>query len=106
MCTRKGDWTLFKVWMVSLATVVIASMSSADLPQPCPDNLQLSRPPPLCTAWPSLHACYLPTVHTILMRTLQVKQKGGTVEQIVIADMAFDVLKSAWAKFESGELRK
>jgi len=36
----------------------------------------------------------------------QVKQKGGTVEQIVIADMAFDVLKTAWAKFESGELRK
>ena len=37
---------------------------------------------------------------------LQVKQKGGTVEQIVIADMAFDVLKNAWGKFESGELRK
>ena len=37
---------------------------------------------------------------------LQVKQKGGTVEQIVIADMAFDVLKNAWAKFEVGELRK
>ncbi|KAL0025471.1 hypothetical protein WJX77_003681 [Trebouxia sp. C0004] len=36
----------------------------------------------------------------------KVKQKGGTVEQIVIADMAFDVLKTAWAKFESGELRK
>ena len=37
---------------------------------------------------------------------VQVKQKGGTVEQIVIADMAFDVLKTAWGKFESGELRK
>ncbi|KAL3136427.1 hypothetical protein ABBQ38_005683 [Trebouxia sp. C0009 RCD-2024] len=36
----------------------------------------------------------------------KVKQKGGTVEQIVIADMAFDVLKNAWGKFESGELRK
>ncbi|KAL0050820.1 hypothetical protein WJX82_007764 [Trebouxia sp. C0006] len=36
----------------------------------------------------------------------KVKQKGGTVEQIVVADMAFDVLKTAWAKFESGELRK
>ena len=31
----------------------------------------------------------------------KVKQKGGTVEQIVIADMAFDVLKGAWGKFES-----
>ena len=40
------------------------------------------------------------------MLDMQVKQKGGTVEQIVIADMAFDVLKTAWAKFESGELRK
>lgn len=37
---------------------------------------------------------------------IQVKQKGGNVEQIVIADMAFDVLKNAWGKFESGELRK
>lgn len=34
----------------------------------------------------------------------KVKQKGGTVEQIVMADMAFDVLKVAWGKFES-ELR-
>jgi hypothetical protein len=34
----------------------------------------------------------------------KVKQKGGTVEQIVVADMAFDVLKVAWGKFES-ELR-
>lgn len=41
-----------------------------------------------------------------LVTILQVKQKGGTVEQIVIADMAFDALKTAWAKFESGELRK
>ena len=37
---------------------------------------------------------------------LQVKQKGGTVEQVVIADMAFDVLKVAWGKFEATELRK
>ncbi len=35
----------------------------------------------------------------------KVKQKGGTVEQIVVADIAFDTLKSAWSKFESGELR-
>lgn len=34
------------------------------------------------------------------------KQEGGTVEQIVIADMAFDVLKNALAKSEVGELRK
>ncbi len=46
-------------------------------------------------------------MHTIPDKChVQVKQKGGTVEQIVIADMAFDVLKTAWAKFESGELRK
>lgn len=31
----------------------------------------------------------------------KVRQKGGTVEQIVIADMAFDVLKTAWGKFEA-----
>lgn len=37
---------------------------------------------------------------------VQVKQKGGSVEQIVIADMAFDVLKTAWAKFEAAELRR
>ena len=36
----------------------------------------------------------------------QVKQKGGTVEQVVIADMAFDVLKVAWGKFEATELHK
>jgi hypothetical protein len=35
----------------------------------------------------------------------KVKQKGGTVEQIVIADIVFDTLKSAWARFEAGELR-
>ncbi len=35
----------------------------------------------------------------------KVKQKGGTVEQIVIADIAFDALKGAWAKFEAAELR-
>lgn len=48
------------------------------------------------------------TDHAAIIRAMhvQVKQKGGTVEQIVIADMAFDVLKTAWAKFESGELRK
>ena len=46
------------------------------------------------------HAAIICAVH------VQVKQKGGTVEQIVVADMAFDVLKTAWAKFESGELRK
>lgn len=35
----------------------------------------------------------------------KVAQKGGTLEQVVIADMAFDALKTAWAKFEAGELR-
>ncbi len=35
----------------------------------------------------------------------KVKQKGGTVEQLTIADMVFDVLKQAWAKFEASELR-
>lgn len=35
----------------------------------------------------------------------KVKQKGGTVEQIVIADIAFDALKGAWAKFEAAEMR-
>ena len=35
----------------------------------------------------------------------KVKQKGGTVEQLVVADIAFDTLKTAWAKFEAGELR-
>ncbi len=35
----------------------------------------------------------------------KVKQKGGTVEQIVIADIAFDALKNAWAKFETAEMR-
>ena len=35
----------------------------------------------------------------------KVQSRGGTPEQIVIADMAFDALKTAWAKFEEGELR-
>lgn len=35
----------------------------------------------------------------------KVKQKGGSVEQVAIADMVFDVLKTAWAKFEEKELR-
>ena len=35
----------------------------------------------------------------------KVKQKGGSVEHIVIADIAFDALKGAWAKFEAAELR-
>jgi hypothetical protein len=35
----------------------------------------------------------------------KVKQKGGTVEQIVIADIAFDALKNAWGKFEAAEMR-
>jgi hypothetical protein len=35
----------------------------------------------------------------------KVKQKGGSVEQIVVADMAFDALKVAWGKFESMEMR-
>ena len=36
----------------------------------------------------------------------KVKQKGGSVEQIVIADIAFDTLKSAWGKFEASELKR
>ena len=35
----------------------------------------------------------------------QVKQRGGGPEQTVVADIAFDALKIAWAKFETGELR-
>lgn len=31
----------------------------------------------------------------------KVRQKGGTLEQIVVADMAFDALKSAWGKFSA-----
>lgn len=31
----------------------------------------------------------------------KVKQKGGTLEQVATADMVFDVLKSAWGKFEA-----
>lgn len=36
----------------------------------------------------------------------KVKQKGGTVEQLVIADIVFDVLKTAWGRFEATELRQ
>ncbi|KAK9842040.1 hypothetical protein WJX81_005559 [Elliptochloris bilobata] len=35
----------------------------------------------------------------------KVKQRGGGPEQTVVADIAFDALKIAWAKFEAGELR-
>ncbi|KAK9820200.1 hypothetical protein WJX72_007422 [[Myrmecia] bisecta] len=35
----------------------------------------------------------------------KVKQKGGTVEQLVVADMAFDALKTAWGRFEA-ELKR
>ena len=31
----------------------------------------------------------------------KVRQKGGTLEQIVVADMAFDALKTAWGKFDA-----
>lgn len=31
----------------------------------------------------------------------KVKQKGGTLEQVTLADMVFDVLKMAWGKFEA-----
>jgi len=31
----------------------------------------------------------------------KVKQKGGTAEQVVLADMVFNVLKEAWQKFQS-----
>ena len=36
----------------------------------------------------------------------KVKQKGGTVEQLVIADLVFDVLKTAWGRFEATALRR
>lgn len=35
----------------------------------------------------------------------KVKQKGGSLEQVAIADMVFDVLKSAWGKFEASNGR-
>ena len=35
----------------------------------------------------------------------KVKQKGGSVDQVVISDMVFDALKTAWAQFEARELR-
>ena len=31
----------------------------------------------------------------------KVKQKGGIAEQVVLADMVFNVLKEAWQKFQS-----
>jgi len=34
-----------------------------------------------------------------------VRQRDGGPDQTVIADIAFDVLKGAWGKFEAGELR-
>lgn len=39
------------------------------------------------------------------MHGWQVKQRGGGPEQTVVADIAFDALKLAWAKFDAGELR-
>ena len=61
-----------------------------------------------CTQGPRVHDRRVPASsagHSKLSLP-QVKQKGGTVEQVVIADMAFDVLKVAWGKFEATELRK
>lgn len=48
--------------------------------------------------------CYMKA--NLVVHPDKVKQKGGTVEQIVIADMAFDTLKIAWNKFESTELKR
>ena len=48
--------------------------------------------------------CYMKA--NLVVHPDKVKQKGGTVEQIVIADMAFDTLKTAWNKFEATELRR
>lgn len=48
--------------------------------------------------------CYMRA--NLVVHPDKVKQKGGSVEQIVIADMAFDTLKTAWNKFESSELRR
>ena len=31
----------------------------------------------------------------------KVKQKGGTLEQQLVAEMAFDALKTAWGKFQT-----
>lgn len=35
----------------------------------------------------------------------KVKQKGGSLDRVVTADITFDILKTAWGKFEAGELR-
>ncbi len=63
--------------------------------------------------WPNAHSTHPITSHVLILihaLTLtncgprsQVKQKGGTLEQITIADMVFDVLKMAWGRFESTE---
>ena len=36
---------------------------------------------------------------------VKVRQRGGGPDQVVIADIAFDVLKAAWGKFDAGEMR-
>lgn len=48
--------------------------------------------------------CYMKA--NLVVHPDKVKQKGGSVEQIVIADMAFDTLKTAWSKFETSELQR
>ncbi len=55
-----------------------------------------------------LSTCFCPCLQVkriymkanLIVHPDKVKQKGGTLEQITIADMVFDVLKVAWGKFE------
>ena len=58
-------------------------------------------PPGVCT--PGTRAPTHPPTHppTHALSPPQVKQKGGTLEQVATADMVFDVLKAAWNKFEA-----
>lgn len=47
--------------------------------------------------------CYMKA--NLVVHPDKVKQKGGSIEQVVTADIAFDILKVAWGRFEEGELR-
>jgi hypothetical protein len=47
--------------------------------------------------------CYMRA--NLLVHPDKVSQKGGSLEQVVTADIAFDILKVAWGRFEEGELR-
>lgn len=53
-----------------------------------------------------LWTCFRCVQANLVVHPDKVSQKGGSVEQIVIADMAFDALKTAYNKFEASELRR